>query len=72
MSVITSLAYMAGDLLSYPIDTVITRMRALNHISAKYTYLSIVKNEGKKQLMKGATLSIMTSFVPSVVYFYIY
>ena len=70
---LSSLGYWTSDLLSYPLDTIITRIRVQeNHLSVKDTFNIIVKQEGYRQLVRGVSLSSMTAFVPGVIYFSVY
>ncbi|XP_051912325.1 solute carrier family 25 member 43-like [Hippocampus zosterae] len=70
---LSSLGFLAGDVLSYPLDTVITRMRVQKTpLTLLQTFQKIVREEGPRQLFRGISLSTMTAFVPSVIYFGVY
>ena len=62
-----------ADMLFYPLDTIATRVKSQRtHVSLQQELTKIVRNEGLRSLYRGISTSIPTSFVPSMMYFFLY
>ena len=73
-SIISGLFYLLADITLFPFDTISTRLKGYKgHLqinTARYALESLQK-EGKG-LYRGLSITILQSFVPTVMYVYLY
>ncbi len=73
LAVLVASLNLFSDLLLYPLDTIATRLKTYKtQVSFLQEFRKIIKCEGLQSLYRGVQTSFPTSFVPSLVYFFLY
>ena len=70
----TSLSSFFADLITYPLDTVSTRVKVntKHFITLKEGFYKIINKEGYKGLYKGVNTTFFCTFIPTYIYFVFY